>query len=80
MSVCVGNVVTEDDMWDVRFTLVVNNIRNIVAAHIRCAPTSVYGPVGITLFLGRSGQKNCVLTQGPTWPVAVTAERGCENE
>jgi hypothetical protein len=35
-----------------RFRLRVNNIQDVVAAHIHCAPAGVNGPVGVTLFVG----------------------------
>jgi CHRD domain len=33
----------------------VENIENVVAAHIHCAPAGVNGPVGVTLFGGAPG-------------------------
>jgi len=34
------------------YRLIVNNIENVFAAHIHCAPVGSNGPVGVTLFSG----------------------------
>jgi hypothetical protein len=57
-----------------QFRLVVENINNVRAAHIHCAPAGVNGPVGVTLFSGGGlGPTNGILSQGiATAPDATT--------
>jgi hypothetical protein len=38
-----------------RFQLTVNNIMNVVAAHIHCGPPGVNGPIGVTLYMAAPG-------------------------
>jgi len=48
-----------------RFVLVVNNIQNVVAAHLHLAPEGVNGPVVVTLFNGSlAGKVGGVLASG----------------
>lgn len=48
------------------YTLTVNNIENVFAAHIHCAAKRVNGPVGVTLFMGTpgSGEVSGTLAKG----------------
>lgn len=39
-----------EDGTALRFKLIVDDIENVVASHIHCAPAGVNGPVGVTLF------------------------------
>jgi hypothetical protein len=50
----------------IRFRLTVDDIENVVAAHIHCGPPGVNGPVGVTLFMGMagSGPVSGVIAQG----------------
>lgn len=59
----------------VSYNLVVNNARDIVAAHIHCAPLGVNGPVGVTLFAGSPLTKNGILASGPI--LAPDTSNGC---
>ena len=47
------------------YRLIVNNIENVIAAHIHCASAGTNGPVGVTLFFEptNSGPENGVLVQ-----------------
>ena len=58
-----------------RSTLVVNDLQNVVAAHIHCAAEGINGPVGITLFTGPPVSENGVLIQGPL--SGVDSGNGC---
>jgi len=60
-----GNVVVTSNSSGVRFTLEVNGLQDVVAAHIHCAAEGINGPVGVTLFSGMPVTENGVLTQGP---------------
>jgi glucose/arabinose dehydrogenase len=60
-----GNVVVKTKPSGVRFTLVVNDLQDVVAAHIHCAAEGVNGPVGVTLFSGGPVTRNGVLVQAP---------------
>ncbi len=59
------------------YRLIVNNIENVIAAHIHCAPAGVNGPVGVTLFSGptASGPKNGVLVKDAF--TAPNTDNGC---
>lgn len=59
-----GNVVVTSNSSGVRYTLEVNDLQDVVAAHIHCAPEGANGPVGATLFSGMPVTENGVLTQG----------------
>lgn len=37
---------------EIHYVLWARNIRNVTAGHIHCAPRSIAGPVGVTLFTG----------------------------
>jgi len=60
-----GNVVITANPSGVRFTLVVNGLQDVVAAHIHCAPEGANGPVGVTLFSGSPVTQNGVLVKAP---------------
>jgi hypothetical protein len=60
-----GNVVITANPSGVRYTLVVNDLQDVVAAHIHCAAEGVNGPVGVTLFSGGPVTQNGVLAQAP---------------
>jgi len=47
-----GEFSAEVDSGGLEFELEVEDIENVVAAHIHCAPVGVNGPVGVTLFGG----------------------------
>lgn len=47
------------------YRLNIANIRDVVAAHIHCAPEGVNGPVGVTLFLGAPVGMSGTLARGP---------------
>ena len=59
------------------YRLIVNNIENVFAAHIHCAPAGVNGPVGVTLFSEptNSGPVNGVLVQDSF--IAPNVGNGC---
>jgi len=60
-----GNAVVTVNPSGVRFTLVVRDLQDVVAAHIHCAAEGVNGPVGVTLFSGGPVTRNGVLVQAP---------------
>jgi hypothetical protein len=70
-----GTIVVVANPNGVSYNLVVNNARDVVAAHIHCAPAGVNGPVGVTLFLGSPVTTNGVLAQGPI--LAPDTANGC---
>lgn len=45
--------------------LIVANIKDIVAAHLHCAPAGANGPVGVTLFAGSPVTTTGTLSEGP---------------
>ncbi|MFZ5654398.1 MAG: CHRD domain-containing protein [Pseudomonadota bacterium] len=47
------------------YLLVVANVREVVAAHIHCAPEGVDGPIGVTLYGGAPVSTSGILAQGP---------------
>ncbi len=60
-----GNVVITANPSGVRYTLVVNDLQDVVAAHIHCASEGANGPVGVTLFSGAPVTRDGVLVQAP---------------
>jgi len=44
-----------EDGMALSYTIKVNNISNVFAAHIHCGAKGVSGPVGVTLFMGPAG-------------------------
>lgn len=70
-----GNAAVMVTANGVRYSLVVNNTVDVVAAHIHCAPAGVNGPVGVTLFAGAPVTKNGVLADGPI--LAPDPGNGC---
>ena len=57
------------------YKLIVANIRDVVAAHIHCAPEDANGPVGVTLYLGAPVSTSGILAQGPI--LAPDGANGC---
>lgn len=53
-----------DEGTELDFKLNVANIKDVVAAHIHCAPDGVNGPVGVTLFSGGPVSPDGVLAEG----------------
>lgn len=53
-----------------RYSLIVANIRNVVASHIHCGSEGVNGPVGVTLFLG--GAPGSGVVNGPLASGTIT--------
>lgn len=47
------------------YKLIVANIKDVVAAHIHCAPEGLNGPVGVTLHAGSPVSKSGILAKGP---------------
>ena len=57
------------------YRLVIANVREVVAAHLHCAPEGVNGPIGITLFGGAPVSTSGILAQGPI--LAPDIGNGC---
>ena len=64
-TAAIGNAVVSVTPRGVRYTLVVNNAVDVVAAHIHCAPAGANGPVGVTLYSGSPVTINGDLARGP---------------
>ncbi len=64
-TAAIGNAVVIVTPRGVRYTLVVNNAVDVVAAHIHCAPAGAIGQVGVTLYQGSPVTINGNLARGP---------------
>lgn len=60
-----GRVVLFARTGSIDHRLIVSNAREVIAAHIHCAPMAENGPVGVTLYAGGPVTVNGTLAHGP---------------
>lgn len=59
-----ATVEVDEDREELEYEVTVEDIENVVAAHIHCGPEGENGPVGVTLYEGEPVSEDGVLTEG----------------